>query len=170
MLSVNADRHNLGFTTIEMITVLAIAGILAAISAPSFIAMNNRTKLRNAANDLNNSLQEIQRSAIRTSKSCTVTLPTSGTTNPTINSSCLIAGNVTLKDIQIRHNIPSISFNYRGDAATSTATKGTIVFSLPDGTKEQKCLVISPGIGLMRTGNYNPLDRTGTDSNNCTAS
>lgn len=170
MLSLDKNRKSWGFSMIEMMTVLIIFGILVAIATPSLISMNNRAKLKNNFVNFSSFLMEVQRSAIRTSKSCTINLPASGTSSPTIVSPCSIFGNLTLNQIKMRHNITSISFNYRGDTSTSTTTKGTIVFSLPDGTGEEKCLVISPGIGLIGTGNYDASDRTGTDFNKCYSS
>lgn len=167
LLSLKKDRNNQGFTMIEIAIVLLIMGVLAAIAIPSFLAMNNKVKLNYGLSSLRTSIEESQRKAISTSKSCLVTLPTSGTSNPTINSPCAIAGNLTLTEVTMRNNLTSVTFNYRGDTATSSATKGTIVLSMPNQLGEQKCLVISPGIGLIRTGNYAVTDTTGTDPNNC---
>jgi prepilin-type N-terminal cleavage/methylation domain-containing protein len=162
------NHKNRGFTLIEIMVVVMILGILASLAIPSFVAMNNRSKLNSGLIDLSTSLQEVQRTSIRTSKSCTLTFPASGSINPIINSSCLIAGNLPLDSFKIRNDITSVIFNYQGNTATSTTTKGTIILSLV-GDKDQKCLVISPGIGLIRTGNYDPTDATGTDPNKCTA-
>jgi prepilin-type N-terminal cleavage/methylation domain-containing protein len=170
MLLLAKEYKNRGFTMIEMMMVLTIFGILAAIGIPSFISMNNRAKLKNNFVDFSSHLLEVQRAAIRKSKSCMINLPASGMSSPTIDSPCSISGNLTLSYINMRNNITSISFNYRGDTSTSTSTKGTIVFSLPDGTGEQKCLVISQGIGLIGIGNYDANDRTGTDPNKCYSS
>ncbi len=167
LLSLKTNRNHQGFTAIEIMVVVLIIGILAAIAIPSFLAMNNKVKLNYGLSSLRASIEEAQRKAIRTSKDCPVTLPTTGTSDPTVNSPCLIAGNLTLHDVTMRNNFTSVTFNYRGDTATSTAIKGTIVLSMPNQLGEQKCLVISPGIGLIRTGNYAVTDTTGTDPNNC---
>ena len=169
LLSPKIDRNNQGFTAIEILIVVLIMGILAAIAIPSFLAMNNKIKLNYALTSLRASIEEAQRNAIRNSNNCLVTLPTTGTSNPVVNSPCFIAGNLTLNNVMMRNNLTSVTFNYRGDTATSTATKGTIILSMPNQMGEQKCLVISPGIGLIRTGNYAVNDTTGTDSNNCSS-
>ncbi len=170
MLPLAKESANRGFTIIEMMVALIIFGILAALGIPSFISMNNRAKLKNNFVDFSSHLLEVQRAAIRQSKSCTINLPTSGMSSPTLDSPCSISSNLNLNYIKMRNNIASISFNYRGDTSTSTSTKGTIVLSLLDGTGEQKCLVISPGIGLIGTGNYDASDLTGTDPNKCYSS
>ncbi len=169
MILSNLDRKNRGFTLLEMMVVVLILGVLAALAVPSFISMNKRAKLNSGLTDLSTLLQEVQRTAIRKGNACTITLPASGTTNPNINSPCLLAGNLKLDAFKIRNNLTSINFNYRGDTSTSTANKGTIILSLPDGNNEYKCLVISPGIGLVRTGNYDATDATGTDPAKCTS-
>lgn len=169
LLMLDADRDNQGFTLIEILVILAIVGILASIGVPSFLAMNNRAKLNSSLSNLSSAIQEVQRTAIRTTKSCTISFPSSGTDNPTIASSCLISGNLMLNGINMRNNITSIVFNFRGDTSTSSASKGTIVLSLPGNTGDPKCLVIGPGIGTMGTGNYDPSDTTGTDPNKCSS-
>ena len=164
------DRHKKrGFTLVEVMVVVIILGVLSSLAIPSFIAMNSRAKLNRGMTDISTSIQEVQRTAIRTGKPCTITFPTTGTLDPSINSSCLIAGNLQLNSFKIRNDISSIIFNHQGNTTTSTGLKGTIILSLPAGNQEEKCLVISPGIGLIRTGNYDPTDPTGIDPNKCTS-
>jgi prepilin-type N-terminal cleavage/methylation domain-containing protein len=64
-----------GFTLIEMVVIIAVVGILAAIAAPSFTSMMDSMKVDQSVVSLRTSLQENQRQAIRTSQVCTMQVP-----------------------------------------------------------------------------------------------
>jgi len=167
------SKRNYGFTLIEVITVLLLVGILAAIAAPSFLEILNRRKIENATIQARAALQEAQQEAIRRNRSCTVNVINAGelkangkvAEHPTLQSSCLVLGDRTLEGVQIRrpNNLSSINFAFRG----TTQSTGTIVFYIPNTYTQQQCLVIAPGLGIMRTGNYNNQDFTGFSASNC---
>jgi len=153
MLLFNARNSSRGFTLIEMLVIIAVVGILAAISAPSFLAWQNRTRVNNALTDVRGALQEAQREAMRKSKTCTVTL---NTTNKKLTSPCLVTGDRTLPNgVVIATNISGspakAAFSYRGTILLSHT--GKIILSTGDNTYK-RCLVVSSPLGIMRTGSY----------------
>jgi type II secretory pathway pseudopilin PulG len=148
---------------LEITVVLMILGILAAIAVPSFLSMLNKSKVSDALAQVRGALQEAQREAIRKSMTCTVTVPKGN--NQTISSTCFVTGDRTLTDINIDYTNTApwtITFDYKG-RTNDVNSSGTIkLTSINGNTNEIKCLVISQGLGIIRTGNY-----TGT---NCESS
>lgn len=166
MLLFNVHNKNQGFTLIELTILVVIVGILSAIAAPSFLSMLNKNKVNDALDQVRGALQEAQREAIRKSQSCTVTLDT---TNNKVTSSCLVTGDRTLPSgVAIAANgngsPPTITFSFRGNTTDSR----TIILYMSDGsTQENKCLILSNGLGIMRTGNYSG-DTSSIDKKDCT--
>lgn len=72
MRSASLRTRNLGFTLIEMMVVLGIVAILAAIAAPNMGAMIKRQRIKTAAFDMFASLNYARSEAIK--RNATVTL------------------------------------------------------------------------------------------------
>lgn len=153
MLPCNAHKNDQGFTIVEILAVLVTIGILSAIAAPSFLSMFSRNKVNDALAQTRGALQEAQRESMRKSKTCKVKVPKGD--DQTVSSDCFVTGNRTLKGINIDHENTEtweIIFDFKG-RTNDVANAGTIILSSPD-TSDQKCLVISQGIGMIRSGNY----------------
>lgn len=169
MLLFNAHKNNQGFTLIEILVVVMIIGILSAIAAPSFLGMFNKAKLNDAVAKVKGALQEAQREAIRKNKSCTVTVP--NVTNPNVTSPCFVTGYRTLTGITIRRDdasLGTITFNFKGQTTTGGSDSQAIVFSLTGDTTQERCLMISNPLGVVRAGIYtdSQRNRSTVDPNN----
>lgn len=148
-LSAHISRSTQGFTLIETTIIIFIVGVLGAIAAPSFISWQGKNKVNNALQELRGALQASQRQAMRKSKNCIVYVPDGNQ----ITGTCLPNGTIILpKGVGIASSTltpKQVQFSFKGN----TADGGTIVVSATDSsTSYQRCLVVSPGIGLMRTG------------------
>jgi type IV fimbrial biogenesis protein FimT len=65
--------RNVGFTLLEMLVVLAIAGVLLGIATPTFLAYQTSTQMREVNNAVAQTLQDASSSALRSNTAYTVT-------------------------------------------------------------------------------------------------
>ena len=75
-------KHRAGFNLIEVVTVMGIIGVLAAIAIPNIREMLERRRLQGAARDLANTFQIARSQAIRTGNNHIVFFGPPGTTDP----------------------------------------------------------------------------------------
>jgi prepilin-type N-terminal cleavage/methylation domain-containing protein len=166
----NVTNPELGFTLLEVLIVVVIAGILSAMSAPSFIGMRQRAAVNDNMNTLRSALEEVQRQAIMKSQTCTVTLDATGTVKPTITSACFVTGTRVLADAKITHNYGSanptneIKFDFKGNNTTVNASAvkfdGSIVLEHENNSSIKRCALISQSLGLIRLGEYDTTTTT----------
>jgi len=96
-------RKNNGFSLIEMIIVIAIIGILAAIASPNYIAYRDNTNLREAARDIESDIQLCKQRAVSENAEYSMTFNV-GLNNYTIRREAVVtttktvgAGNALIK-------------------------------------------------------------------------
>lgn len=166
-----APNANRGLTLIETLVVFIMVGVLAAISAPSFLSWLESRRVAQAMAQLEGALREAQREAMRSNSTCQINIPAGA--NPTITATpvgCLPTGPRSLENVTVRRNsdadgLHQIRFGFQG----RTPNTGTAVVALTANPTLQRCLVMSAGLGIMRTGIYSASDTTGTNGDNCTA-
>lgn len=147
-----------GFTLIEMLVGIVMAGILAAIMAPSFVGMYARSRVNQSVLSVQGALLEGQRQAMRTSTPCNLTL---NTTSSAVTGSCLATSSRPLNRVAMRASATAMRFDIKGAVAhtdgSAMSQPVTVVISAPN-TSLQRCLVMSVPLGLIRTGFYSGSD------------
>ena len=70
-LSYKSDR---GFTLVELLVVLIILGVVAAVASPNLLGMLSRYRVNQAAQSLVGAIKEAQRQAMRQGQLCRVNI------------------------------------------------------------------------------------------------
>ena len=69
-------RDNNGFSAVELLTVIGIIAIMAAVAVPSFISWRNNSQLSRATQDLYSNFQNAKNQAARRNTFCTISFDT----------------------------------------------------------------------------------------------
>jgi prepilin-type N-terminal cleavage/methylation domain-containing protein len=93
---VNKKRET-GFTIIEMLVAVAIAGILAAVAIPGFAGFGPRMRLKSASRDIVSDMQLAKAQALRDRSTYTIQFDTS-TAQYTVSSGGIVHKTVRLSD------------------------------------------------------------------------
>ncbi len=169
-LSVN-NRKNRGFTLLEILIALVIAGILSAVSLPSLLGLINGNEVKQAQDQVVSALRDAQKQAMRRSKKCEITIntgsnPVTITPKTTSDQGCLSSGSQTLsKGITVvSNNGNDFTYSFKGH----TTNAKTLTIS-SNGTNQVRCIVVSMHLGIMRSGVYDG-DATSPIAGNCKTS
>ena len=174
-------KNNNGFTLIEMLTAVIIVGVLASIAAPNFLGLLNQTRIKEGLSQVEGTIKESQRLALRRGKTCKIRFTTIGTgsnekaiaqvrpdetiSGKTVSyNGCLFSTRDFDSEISIQFDdgttvtpINSTSTKKFVDIVSSgkgtISTTGTIIISR-SGTDLQKCLQIEGVLGTIITGDY----------------
>ena len=162
-------KNNQGFTLIEMVSAVIVLGIVAVITMPSLVGWMNYTQVKQGIAQIEGAIKEGQRQATRMGKPCQVIIDTvnNRVTAQTVEATpvnCLLSNRELNDNLDIETNDATITFSSKA-TPDNNADSVYIVF-MTNGTDEQRCLVVSPGLGIMRSGRYNGEPAT-LNSNNC---
>lgn len=154
MLLYNARKSSSGFTLIEMMTVVIIIGVVAAIAAPNFLGLLNQNRIKEAAQQVEGAIREAQRRAMSQGKPCSIAV---NTTNRTIANSgtdrCLLNTRVLNDLVQLNSSETTLTFTGKGNITGATGTPAMVV-SIPNASDSRKCVVLEGMFGTLRSGDY----------------
>ena len=160
MLLCRVRKYDSGFTLIEMITVVIIVGVIAAIAAPNFLGLLNRNRVNEAVRQVEGALKEAQKQALRSGKSCSITIDTANNliANPLTGNGCLLSTRSIDDSIQLNSSRTTIIFSGKGNITINNSNAAlrtpVLVTSMNSGTDKQGCVVIENSLGAIRTGDY----------------
>ena len=93
-----------GFTLIETIVTVIIAGILAAVAAPNFYGLYKSNQVTEGIASIENALKEAQKIAIRESKKCTLTINAGTKSITAAPADCLPTSRILRDDLKMGMN------------------------------------------------------------------
>ena len=155
-------RKNTGFSLVEIITVVAIIGILAAIGVPYYQDMIERNRLKQAVEALKSDMQFARTEAIKRSNDLRLTLIAAtwcyGIEDSNTACNCGTVGDCAIKTVDGRQfqgitldNNNNVTFSFkRGTAGAMGSTLSS--------TNYQARVVVS-NVGRVRICNPNNLKR-----------
>ncbi|WP_338429425.1 prepilin-type N-terminal cleavage/methylation domain-containing protein [Synechococcus elongatus] len=149
-----------GFTITEILVVLIVAGILAAVATPSLAGFVGQQQTNQATSEVQASILEMVREAQRTNQPCTLqpsNITTTGITRSTGN--CLLNSRsfppgTTIAD----NNFNGVSIvaygtgNVRILSGTNPISVASIRLSNTKSPAFQRCVQVAAPLGLVRTG------------------
>lgn len=126
---------------------------VCCLISPQFLGWLNQKKVDDALAKIEGAIKETQREAIKRSQDCTIKIPKG--IDQSISGDCLVTGNRQIEEVTISHNATDnpweLKFDFKGEYKDIGVT---LWVTVPNSSVKPKCLAISKGIGLMRTGNY----------------
>lgn len=162
----NVRKSNSGFTLVELLMTLIIIGVIAALTAPSFLGLMSRNRVNQAALKVEGALKEAQRQAVRRGQRCSIIVDTDNTGTPgeigIMNppNGCLLSNRILDNNdlntgIQLNTNTPATGFQFSGKGnIDGNFANPVIVVSMPNRTSQRKCVVLDGFFGVLRSGDY----------------
>jgi prepilin-type N-terminal cleavage/methylation domain-containing protein len=147
---------NQGFSLLETLGAIMILTILSSITLPSLFNWYNNNQVKAGVQIVATAFREVKNQAKVQGKSCNIIINSTQLTS-NING-CLSSSKELPDKVTIATNItgtpPAVSFSYKGNPGGLSTDIGVIVVSLENYPNYQQCLLISDGLGMIRTGVY----------------
>jgi prepilin-type N-terminal cleavage/methylation domain-containing protein len=158
MLRSNVRRQVGGFTLVESLVVVAIVGLLSAISIPSFLVAYQRAKLSQAVEMTIATLRATQSASVRRNQTCSLSFDLNRQTID-LSRACLPTADIVLPDV-VKFTATGISDRVQYGMRGNTTTNKTIILGIKNSPEREKCITISAPLGIIRTGVYDRQNKS----------
>jgi prepilin-type N-terminal cleavage/methylation domain-containing protein len=160
------NRHR-GFTLIEMLAVVIIVGILAAIAVPNLLGLIYKARIDDGLADIEGAIKEAKGQAIRLSKTCEIELATDTIDSETRvvvqtvagvdNNQCLLERRILPTGVEVTDDFGTsekIQFSGKGNIGnTDEYNSGSWTITVShDNISISKCLRVEGLFGDVQTG------------------
>jgi prepilin-type N-terminal cleavage/methylation domain-containing protein len=167
MLPLNVRREDRGFTMIEIIVTVVVAGILMAVAVPSLLGLLSQTRVKDGLRQVEGSLKEAQRQAMRQGQTCKIIMDAANNTikpDPT-TPRCLSESKTISPDIKFKGDVAdpannatliNVSFTHKGinNMGARTIAIYREMNGVPVTNGVQKCVIITSNLGGIKSGIY----------------
>jgi type II secretory pathway pseudopilin PulG len=172
----SSKSHSAGFTLLELLVIVVMVGVLAAIVAPSWLGFLNRQRVATVRSDLLQTIKQTQQDAIQRRQTVTVTIEEDEDV-PTINTgidrnlgenSGIKPGTISLDSYYIdasgeKQERTQISFDYQGRLVHINGDEEEVPPDLPfiisvEGGNAKQCVIMASLIGSIKTAKGTTCD------------
>lgn len=155
MLLFSVRKREQGFTLIEMIVTVIIVGVLAAVAVPSLEGLLNQMRVKDGLRQIESSLKEAQRQAMRRGSNCTVTLNGSNNMITAAPTQCLAGSKIVDDRLEFKGNDGNsieVTFSHKGNNSSGAKTIAIYKDGAINGM--QKCVILAANLGGIKSGIY----------------
>lgn len=145
-------HRQLGFTIVELLIVIVVIAILAAITIVAYTGIQDRAKASAAESKVSQTLKQVKSFAVTNNEAYPTSL--TGCPNPGSSQLCVEADSGTTLSYSVENSVSPQSFCFSVSTANSAYYTDETGSVLPGSCSQRSCYEIQQGGGSHGTGAY----------------